>query len=67
MESASPVFYCGSGAPAWHNGIRGELRHTLLIILADSYSRILGIDSEFEPREVGEGVPSLLPVGKVRP
>jgi hypothetical protein len=59
IPSANPVFYRGPLAPAWRNGIAGELRHTLLTILADSHLRMLGIDSEFEPREVGEGVPSL--------
>jgi hypothetical protein len=33
MESANPVFYRSSGAPAWHDNITEELQHTLLIIL----------------------------------
>jgi hypothetical protein len=34
MESANPVFYRGPSAPAWRNGIAGELRHTLLTLIA---------------------------------
>jgi hypothetical protein len=60
MKSANPVFYRGPCTPAWYGGIAGELRHTHLTILADSHLRMLGINSESEPWEVGEGVPSLL-------